>query len=160
MQHITIIAVGKAQSFYAAGVAEYAKRLRPLCHFSLVELAEEPLDEKSASPASIAAALQREGERILAALPKGALSVALCIEGATLSTPAFAALLDNAAQSGQNHVAFVIGSSHGLSPQLKAACTRQLSLSPMTMPHQLARLVLAEQIYRALSIRGGSKYHK
>lgn len=160
MQHITIIAVGRAAGFYADGVAEYQKRLRPLCRFALVEVAEEPLDEKSASPALVAAALEKEGQRILAAVPKNTSLVALCVEGRQLSSEAFAQKLADMAQSGAPAVAFAIGSSHGLGEGVKRAAALKLSLGEMTLPHQLARLVLAEQVYRAMAIRGGSRYHK
>ena len=160
MQHITVIALGKAAGHAAAGVAEYQKRLAPLCRFSVQELAEERVDEKSAGSALIQAALEKKGRRILAAVPKGARLVALCVEGGQMTSEAFAAYLDAAAQSGAPDVAFVIGSSHGLSEEVKRAAALKLSLSQMTLPHQLARLVLCEQIYRALSIRAGSKYHK
>lgn len=160
MQHITVIAVGKLDGAYAAGVAEYAKRLSRLCKLSIVEIPEETVDEKSASLALIAAALEKEGARILAAVPKGAALVALCVEGKALSTEQFAARLDEAANSGAGHMAFAIGSSHGLAPAVKARAGLKLSLSSMTLPHQLARLVLTEQIYRALMIRAGARYHK
>lgn len=160
MQHITILAVGKAGGFYAEGVAEYQKRLGSLCRFEVLELAEEPLREKNATPAQVEAALQKEGARILAAVPKGAQLVALCVEGRQISSPAFAALLEETAASGAPAVAFAIGSSHGLAPQVKQAAGHRLSLGELTLPHQLARLVLTEQIYRALMIRSGSRYHK
>ncbi|MDL2324728.1 23S rRNA (pseudouridine(1915)-N(3))-methyltransferase RlmH [Ruminococcaceae bacterium OttesenSCG-928-A16] len=161
MQRITVIALGKLNSpFYAAGVAEYAKRLAPLCKFEMVELAEESIDEKTAGPAAIQAALEKEAARILAAVPKGARIVALCVEGKPLTSEIFADYLNTAALSGAGDVAFVIGSSHGLSPGIKQKAALRLSISAMTLPHQLARLVLTEQIYRAFMIRTGSKYHK
>lgn len=160
MQHITVIAVGKAGGFYADGIAEYEKRLSRLCRFEQVVLAEERLDEKTAGPAAIAAALAKEGQRILDAVPAGAALVALCVEGKAATTEALAAFLDDAAQSGRAAVAFAIGSSHGLAEEVKKAAVWRLSLSGMTLPHQLARLVLSEQIYRAFSIRAGTKYHK
>ena len=160
MQHIKVLAVGKAGGFYADGIREYAKRLNPLCRFEWVEIAEEVLDEKKASPALIEAALHREGQRILAAVPKGALLVALCIEGKQHSSEELSAMLEEAAQRGTPAVAFAIGSSWGLAPEVKQAAGQKLSMSKMTLPHQLARLVLTEQIYRALMIRSGSRYHK
>ena len=160
MQHITVIAVGKASGFYAQSVAEYAKRLQPLCRFTISELPEETIREKKVSAAQIQAALEKEGAQILAAVPKGATLVALCIEGKMLTSEAFCAMLDEGAQSGAPSVAFAIGSSHGLANTVKDVAALRISLSAMTLPHQLARLVLCEQIYRAMSIRAGTKYHK
>lgn len=160
MQSITLVCVGKCAKEIAKPLGEYEKRLGPLCRFKVVELAEEPLDEKNASPASVAATLEKEGSRILAALPKRALTVALCVEGKQLTSEAFAARLEDAALHGQSDAAFVIGSSHGLAEAVKQRVDIRLSLSAMTLPHQLARLFLTEQIYRAMMIRTGSKYHK
>lgn len=160
MQHLTVIAVGRPGKAYAALLADYERRLGRMCRFAAIELPEEPLDEKNASPAQVAAALAKEGARVLAALPKGAALAALCVEGKGLSTEELAARLDEAAQSGAGHLAFAIGSSHGLSDEVKAAAALRLSLSAMTLPHQLARLVLSEQLYRCLSIRAGTRYHK
>lgn len=160
MQGMTVIAVGKPAKIYLPALAEFEKRLGPLCRFKAAQLAEEPLDEKNASPAAIAAALEKEGARILAALPKRAFVCALCVEGKPLGSEAFAAALGDAALRGQSEAAFLIGSSHGLAPTVKQAADLRLSLSAMTLPHGMARLFLTEQIYRALNIRAGTKYHK
>lgn len=160
MQHIKLIVVGKAAGFLAEGAAEYAKRLSTLCRFEVAELSEEPLDEKAASEKLVDAALLKEGGRILAAVPKGAALVALCVEGRQLDSEAFAAYLTEAAGSGMPAVAFAIGSSHGLHQTVKSAAQLQLSLGRMTLPHQLARLVLSEQVYRAMMIRAKRRYHK
>lgn len=159
MQRVDIIALGKTAGFYKEGVAEYTKRLQRHCRFTVTEIAEEALDEKAASPAAVQAALEKEGARVLAAMPKGARLVALCVEGYTMTSPQLAAFLDEAAQAGAP-VAFAIGSSHGLGESVKQAAALRLSLSAMTLPHQLARLVLAEQVYRAFMIRQNTKYHK
>ncbi len=160
MQHIDLVCLGKPAGFYLPGIQEYEKRLGPLCRFRAQELSEEPLTEKSASPALVRAALEKEGEHILAALPKKARMLALCVEGKALDSEGFAALLEEMAQDGGGQAAFVIGSSHGLAPCIKTAAYRRFSLSALTLPHQLARLVLTEQIYRAFQIRAGSRYHK
>lgn len=160
MQHITLLCVGKAAGPLKEAAEEYQKRLSTLCRFEVKELAEETLHDKNASPAQVAAALEKEGQRLLAALPKGAKLCALCVEGRQMDSEAFAALLEGEALSGAGHVAFAIGSSHGLAPAVKSRAAHKLSLSAMTLPHQLARLVLAEQVYRAFMIRAGSKYHK
>ncbi len=161
MQRVKIICVGKmSASFLAAGVAEYAKRLSAFCKLDIVEIAEEYVDEKSGSPGMVAAALQKEGQKILAQVPKNALIAALCIEGKQCSSEEFANRLETAALQGEGDVAFIIGSSHGLSEEVKQKAQWKLSLSAMTFPHQMARMMLAEQIYRAFMIRNKSKYHK
>ena len=160
MQRIVVIAMGKTSGFYTTGVEEYKKRMQRLCRFELMELQEEALDEQHASEAAVRTALEKEGARILAGIPKGALVVALCVEGKQLTTEKFSAILDDAACRGVPSVCFVIGSSHGLADAVKQRADIKLSLSAMTLPEQLARLVLAEQVYRALMIRAGSRYHK
>lgn len=161
MQNITLIAVGKlGQKFLQEGCAEYQKRLSAFCNFKVIELAEETIHEKAASAAAIEKALEKEGERILAALPKGAQAVALCVEGQLVSSEELADYFTQRALSGNGDIAFIIGSSHGLSPTVKQKAARCISMSRMTFPHQLARLVLSEQIYRACTIVAGVKYHK
>lgn len=161
MQRITLISIGKLnQKFLADGVAEYTKRLGVLCQFTQIELAEQTINEKNASEASIANALQKEGDKILSAVPKGAKIVALCVEGKQLSSESFADWIAGCALEGSGDIAFVIGSSHGLHSSVKQQAALKLSLSGMTLPHQLARLVLCEQLYRAFMIQNGSKYHK
>ena len=161
MQTIRLICVGKCNMrCLAEGTAEYARRLSAFADFAVVEIPEQTVQEKNASPAAIEKALEKEGRAILAAVPKGAALVALCIEGKMLSSEELAQYLDERAGSGAASVAFVIGSSHGLSPEVKAAAALRFSMGRITMPHQLARLVLAEQIYRACTILHGMKYHK
>ena len=103
---------------------------------------------------------QKEGEAILRAVRKGAYLVALCVEGKQISSEELAALLEQRAGSGAGDLAFVIGSSHGLDEAVKRAANQKISLGRITLPHQLARLVLAEQLYRACTINAGMKYHK
>lgn len=161
MQRVTIIAVGKlSETFYANGVAAYAKRLGPMCQLQQTEVDEERINEKNASDATIQKALEKEAQRIMAAVPKGALLVPLCVEGKQLTSPQLAHWLAQSAVGGSGNVAFVIGSSHGLAPVVKKAAALQLSLSGLTLPHQLAHLVLTEQIYRAFCINNHIKYHK
>ena len=161
MQNIDLICVGKLNAkYFAEGVAEYQKRLAAFAHFRLIELPEEPVQEKNASPAVIEKALEKEGRAILASVRKGAVIVALCVEGRQLSSEELAEYLAGRAQSGAGDVAFVIGSSHGLAPAVKQAAALRFSMGRITLPHQLARLVLAEQIYRACTINHGLKYHK
>ena len=161
MQNIDLICLGKLNARYCAeGVAEYAKRLSAFVHFRVVELPEEKIEEKNASPALVARALDKEGKAILGSLRKGQALVALCVEGKLVSSEDIAALLAQRAGSGAGDVAFVIGSSHGLSDQVKRAAVARISLGRITLPHQLARLVLTEQLYRACTINAGMKYHK
>lgn len=161
MQKIDLICVGKLNAAYcAAGVAEYQKRLAALCDFHIIELPEEPISEKNAGEAVIQKALEKEGKAILASLRRGACLVALCVEGKPISSEELAALVAQKAVSGAGDMAFVIGSSHGLAPAVKAAADRCISLGRITLPHQLARLVLAEQLYRAFAINHHIKYHK
>ena len=100
-----------------------------------------------------------EAKRILALLPTRAYKIALCVEGKQLSSEAFAEKIDKAAAS-HSEIIFIIGSSHGLSDSVKSACDARLSISEMTFPHQLMRVIMAEAIYRALNILKGTKYHK
>ena len=161
MQKIDLICVGKLNAAYcAAGVAEYQKRLGALCDFRIVELPEAAIAEKNAGGAVIQRALEKEGQAILASVRKGAYLVALCVEGKPISSEELAALVAQRALGGTGDLAFVIGSSHGLAPQVKAAAHQRVSLGRITLPHQLARLVLTEQIYRAFAINSHSKYHK
>ena len=161
MQRIDLICVGKLNAAYCAeGVAEYQKRLKGLCEFRIIELPEVTVSEKNAGPAVIEKALEKEGRAILASVRKGAAIVALCVEGRQLSSEELAEYLAGRAQSGAGDVAFVIGSSHGLAPAVKQAAALRFSMGRITLPHQLARLVLAEQIYRACTINHGLKYHK
>ena len=161
MQNIDLICVGKLNAaYFAAGVAEYQKRLSAFYNFRILELPEAAIADKNASEASIQKALQKEGESILAARRKGAFLAALCVEGKSVSSEELADLIARQALSGAGDMAFVIGSSHGLSPQVKAAANAKISLGRITLPHQLARLVLTEQLYRAATINAGMKYHK
>ena len=161
MQTIDLICLGKLNARYCAeGVAEYQKRLAAFANFKIIELPEEKIEEKNASPALVARALEKEGRAILAHLRRGQSLVALCVEGKLVSSEELAALLADKAASGAGDVAFVIGSSHGLSEEVKRAASARISLGRITLPHQLARLVLTEQLYRACTINAGMKYHK
>ncbi|WP_346668869.1 23S rRNA (pseudouridine(1915)-N(3))-methyltransferase RlmH [uncultured Subdoligranulum sp.] len=161
MQNIDLICIGKLNaSYFAAGVADYQKRLGGFCNFRIVELPEVTIADKNASEKQIAKALEKEGEAILHAVRKGAYLVALCVEGKQISSEELAELLAQRAGSGAGDVAFVIGSSHGLDERVKRAAQARISLGRITLPHQLARLVMTEQLYRACTINAGMKYHK
>ncbi len=155
-----IVYVGNIKDKYLAdAAAEYEKRLRPLCNFAVIELPEERLPDDP-SPAEIRRALSLEADAIRAKIPKGSAVIALCIEGQTCSSEALACDLSALALTGQSAVAFLIGGSYGLDESLKRQADRRISMSPMTFPHHLARIMLLEQLYRAYQIQRGSKYHK
>ena len=139
-------------------MAEYTKRLQSLCRLEVIELSPAPLPDRP-SAAQIDAALEAEARKIEEKLPSGAKLIPLCIEGKLLSSEDFSAWLESAGMEGGS-IAFVIGSSYGLSDRIKRRADLRLSLSPMTFPHQLARVLLLEQIYRGLKILAGGTYHK
>ena len=161
MQNIDLICVGKLNAkYFAEGVAEYQKRLAAFASFRIIELPEEKIEEKNASDAVVKKALDKEGKAILSNVRKGAAIVAMCNEGRQISSDELTQFLADRANSGAGDVVFVIGSSHGLSDEVKKAAALRFSMGRITMPHQLARLVLTEQIYRACTINAGMKYHK
>ncbi len=160
MLNIKIICVGKLkEKFYLAAAAEYMKRLGSLCRLEVEELPESRLPSQP-SAAEVEAALQKEGESIALRIPSGALTVALCVEGKQLSSVRFSQFLEACALKGRSKLCFLIGSSEGLSEEIKEKADLRLSMSEMTFPHQLARSMLLEQLYRAFQIRDGSRYHK
>lgn len=160
MLSVTLVCVGKLkEAYWRDACAEYAKRLSPFCKLKIVEVEEERLPD-SPSAAQITAALEAEGHRILSHIPAGAALAALCIEGKLLSSVQLSDQLMKWTVDGVSHVAFVIGSSCGLSDLVKQSARLKLSMSPMTFPHQLARVMVLEQLYRAVQIQNGSKYHK
>lgn len=159
MLNVTLIAVGNLkEDFLREAYAEYEKRLRAFCWLELIRIKESKLSENP-SESEIAAALEEEGAQILAALPPRAYRIALCVEGKELSSPEFAEKLE---QIGATHgaLALVVGSSYGLSQAVKAACDFRQSVSKLTFPHQLMRVILLETLYRSLGILRGTKYHK
>ena len=155
MRKVTVLCVGRLKEpFYEAAAAEYVKRLGRFCKLEIVELAEQRLPENP-SPAEVARGLAKEAEAIRAKLPPAATVVALCVEGRMKSSEELAQLLE-----GSEQLACIIGGSFGLDTSIKAAAQLRLSISPMTFPHHLARVMLLEQIYRGFQINGGGKYHK
>ena len=160
MFEITLIAMGKLkEKFYLSAAAEYEKRLKGYCKFQLLELPEVRLPEDP-SPAEIAAGLEKEAESIFAKIPKGAWLCIFTPEGKILSSEEFAGKLKDVKLSGKSSACFLIGSSFGISPTIKAKADFQLSMGKMTFPHHLARIMVMEQLYRAEAIQAGSKYHK
>lgn len=160
MFDITLICMGKLkEKFYLSAAAEYEKRLKGYCNFHLIELPELRLPEDP-SPAEISAGLEKEADAILAKLPKGAWFCTLTPEGKLLPSEALAEKLKDIKLSGKSSACFLIGSSFGIAPRIKAMADLKLSMSPMTFPHHLARIMVLEQLYRAETIQAGSKYHK
>ena len=160
MLNIKIICVGKLkEKFYTAAAAEYIKRLSTLCRLEVEELPESRLSAQP-SQAEVEAALKKEGESIALRIPAGALTVALCVEGKQLSSVRFSQFLEACALKGRSKLCFLIGGSEGLSEEVKEKAEVRMSMSEMTFPHHLARIMLLEQLYRAFQIREGSRYHK
>lgn len=160
MFEITLIAMGRLkEKFYLSAAAEYEKRLKGYCQFRLLELPEARLPE-TPSPAEIAAGLEKEADTILSKLPKGAWFCVLTPEGRSISSEGLADRLREVKNSGKSSACFLIGSSFGIAPRIKERADLRLSMSPMTFPHHLARIMVLEQLYRAEAIQAGSKYHK
>ena len=159
MLDITLICVGRLKErFYLDACAEYIKRLGAFCKISVRELTEE---RKSSSPsaAETDSCLLREAEAIKKAVPKGAAAIAMCVEGVEMSSEELAVTMDGLSRKASKLV-FIIGGSDGLHRSVKDVADLRLSMSPMTFPHHLARVMVLEQIYRAFSIMNGGKYHK
>lgn len=160
MLAVKLICVGRMrEKFYTEAFAEYRKRLGAYCKFECVEIAEQRLGDDP-TPGEIAAALEKEAAEIEKAIPADACLVALCVEGREKSSEELAALVREREDSGRPRLCFVIGGSCGMSERVKARADLKLSMSRMTFPHHLARVMLAEQIYRAFKINEGSRYHK
>ena len=160
MLGVTFICVGKMRErFYIDAFSEYRKRLQAFCRFECVELAETRLPD-SPSEQEIKAALDKEGAEILKSIPPGAYVAAMCVEGAQMPSEAVAKLISERENSGKPRLCFVIGGSFGLSDAVKSRADLRLSMSKMTFPHHLARVMLAEQVYRGFKIIEGSRYHK
>jgi 23S rRNA (pseudouridine1915-N3)-methyltransferase len=160
MFDITLIAMGKLkEKFYLSAAAEYEKRMKGYCQFKILELPEHRLPEDP-SPAEITAGLEKEAELIFSKIPKGAWLCVLTPEGKLLSSEDLAKKMKDVKLTGKSSACFVIGSSFGMSPRVKERADFKLSMSPMTFPHHLARIMVLEQLYRAEAIQAGSKYHK
>lgn len=159
MVRITLITVGSLKEAYLReAVAEYKKRLSAFAILEDIELREERIrDEEDAT--AVRAALEAEGERILSRIPEAAYTVALCVEGREMSSEELAGAL-GAASDRTGKLCLLIGSSHGLSPAVKARADLRLSIGRLTYPHQLVRVLLHEILYRSFSILAGKRYHK
>lgn len=160
MLNVTLLCVGKLkEAYWRDACAEYEKRLGAFCRFRLIEVAEERLPDNP-SAAQIAATIEAEGKRLLEQMPKDCAVIPLCIEGKELDSPALSARIQKMTVEGISHIVFVIGGSWGLADAVKNRAALRLSMSPMTFPHQLARVMVLEQVYRAFQIASGGKYHK
>ena len=144
------------ENYFREMQKEYEKRLCAFCDFKCVCVKEENCD---GSDAQIKKALEKEGEKILSLIPKGAFVCAMCVEGRQLSSEEFAKKIEEVKNSSADAV-FIIGSSCGLADSVKSRANLKLSVSKMTLPHRLARVLLTEQIYRAFMIANHRKYHK
>lgn len=160
MQKVTILCVGKMkEKFYIDAAAEYVKRLGRHCKLDIIELPEQKLSENP-TQGEIDAALAREAAAISEKMPKGGAVIAMCIEGKLMGSEELAQRVSRFALEGKSQLTFLIGGSVGLHPSIKEQADLRLSMSPMTFPHHLARVMLLEQIYRSYQILEGSRYHK
>lgn len=158
--NVQLICVGKLKErFWMEAAGEYQKRLGAFCSLTVTELAEERLPSDP-SPAQIQGALKKEADAIRSKLPPNPWLVAFCIEGKLHSSEELAGLLQSFESDSAKHLVFLMGGSFGLDETLKAQCRTRLSMSPMTFPHHLARVMALEQLYRGFSINQGSPYHK
>ncbi len=160
MVSIQLLCVGRLkEKHFAAACAEYEKRLGSFCRLTITELPEERLPE-APSQAQVDAALEKEAARILEKIPRGSKVIALCVEGRLLSSPELARTMDRWMVEGTSSIVLIIGGSFGLHPSVKSQAQLLLSMSPMTFPHHLARVMVLEQLYRSFQIRAGTRYHK
>lgn len=156
---VTIVCAGKLKEKYLTqGIAEYEKRLAPFCSLEIREIHEERMPAEP-SEAEKAQVLAREGERLLRQVPQGSYLFVLDVFGDEMSSEEFSAQLDRLALQGKSSLTFLIGGAFGLSEAVRAAADRRLSFSRFTFTHQMVRLLLVEQIYRAMKISRGEKYH-
>ncbi len=161
MLKINIICIGKVkEKYFADAIAEYSKRLKAFCKLNIIELAEEKIRDNTPNEAQIDEVLRAEGRRILSKTAQSDYVAAMCIEGFPLSSEELSKKLDSIALSGKSTVDFIIGGSYGLGSEVKSRADFKLSMSKMTFPHTMARMILCEQIYRAFEISTNGKYHK
>ena len=156
---VTILCVGKIkEKFYTDAIAEYKKRMTRFCDFEIVEVPDEKIPDRVSQKESDMIK-EREGEKLLARLKADSFVITLCIEGNTLSSTELAKTI-RTAYNNTNHITFIIGGSLGLSDNVVKRADYKLSFSKMTFPHQLMRVILSEQVYRAFRIIYGEPYHK
>ncbi len=158
--NITVIALGKLKEKYLTdAISEYSKRISAYGKLQIIELSPVRLHDNP-SQTEIDNALSKEAEEIKKKIPNNSYVFSLCIEGKEKSSESFAKALNDATLNGKSNLVFIIGSSFGLSSEIKNLSDFKLSFSPMTFPHQLMRVMLLEQIYRAFQINNNGKYHK
>ena len=156
---ITIVCAGKLKEKYLRdGIAEYEKRLHPYADLRTIEIIEERMKDRP-SPAEKDEVLRREGERLSSQIPQGAYLIVLDVDGEEMSSEKFSARIDRLMLMGESHIAFLIGGPFGLSDELRQRADLRLSFSQFTLPHQLIRLFLMEQIYRSFKISRHEPYH-
>lgn len=156
---ITIVTAGKIKEKYLAdGIKEFLKRLTPYANMKIIEISEERMPD-SPSEAEKTAVLVREGERLLRQVPAGSRLIVLDVVGKSISSEELAAHIDKLGVQGTSHLTFLIGGAFGLSDEVRKAADERISFSRMTFTHQMIRLLLVEQIYRAFKISRGEKYH-
>ena len=159
MAQITVISVGTLKEGYLKdAIAEYKKRLSQYARVDEVNLKEETIRNED-DGSEVKRALDAEGAKIIASLPKDSFNVAMCVEGKQYDSVELARLIGDASDA-KGRIALIIGSSHGLSENVKRACDARISLSKLTFPHQLMRVILMEALYRSFTILAGKKYHK
>ena len=157
---IKVVTVGKLKEKYLKdGIAEYSKRISRFAKLEMIELADEKTPDK-ASESENQKILEIEGQRILSKVGDRDFVIVLAIEGKTLSSEEFSKQLEEASIKGFSTLTFIIGGSLGLSSAVKNRANLSVSFGRLTLPHQLMRLILVEQIYRAFTIQQGSPYHK
>ncbi|MBQ9672995.1 MAG: 23S rRNA (pseudouridine(1915)-N(3))-methyltransferase RlmH [Ruminococcus sp.] len=160
MLTVNIICIGKLkEKYWVDAIKEYSKRLSAFCKFSVTELSEYKVNDNP-NPKQIESVLAEEGKAILSKIKPTDFNITMCIEGKIISSEQLSALIDDVPLSGKSTVNFIIGGSWGLSEEVKQYSNYKLSMGKMTFPHQMARVMLAEQIYRAFQISTGGKYHK
>lgn len=160
MLTVNLICVGKLkEKYWTMAIAEYEKRLSAFCKFNIIEVNEEKISDNP-SENQIQNTVDHEGERIEAKLKKNSFVVSMCIEGKLISSPDLSQMIEKASVDGYSSINFIIGGSWGISERVKNLSNAKISMGRMTFPHQLARIMLVEQIYRAFQISSHTQYHK
>lgn len=160
MQKITVISVGRLKdTYFKEAEKEYVKRLKGFCDLEIIEINQEMLPPHP-NDGIVNSALEKEAEKIISKIPKNADVIPLCIEGKLYSSEEFAKIIKLNANLGSGNMAFIIGGSYGLSNKVKNLGKIKLSMSKMTFPHRMARIMLLEQVYRTFKINSGGEYHK
>ena len=160
MLNVNVICIGKLKEQYLRDACvEYIKRLSAFCKINVIEILPTALFDNP-SDAQIESALKSEGEKIRGKIPNGSIVFAMCVEGKQRTSPELSEEISKLAVDGVSNITFIIGGSFGLSNEVKQISNKKLSMSKMTFPHQLARVMLLEQLYRVFQISNGGKYHK